>query len=325
MKIKRTLMILVFFGFAILALSLMANHAEATNKYWISDTNQNSGTASAWSGGTHPINGDNLFYASNHTGTCTINQTITFGNIIMGASSGSVVGGSVNFGYADLTITGGTWSGSTVNTQTCSGNIVETNGVFPYPTGTILIYTKEGGTISSVNMFLRSISFQANSSISGTVVSSNLIIGVGKTVTINPSAVLSIYTNSGCGGSTFSNSGTIVGTGTMRILMVDTGNTFTLGAVKAPLLITLDDTYGSSQTLKLAANAVLGNTVNVLGKGARWTTLDLNGKSLTSLSLTVTFQGIILSSAANARLVIQCHKYRNDKQYWNIRYIRGCG
>lgn len=117
---------LALFGLAIVCLSVTADHAEARNCYWLADTPQNSGTAAAWNGGIAPTTGDNWFLSSNHTGTCTINQTNVFGSITMTGPSGGIITASVNVRFT------GTFNDAYWNYKT---------GIYTLTTGPIILGT----------------------------------------------------------------------------------------------------------------------------------------------------------------------------------------
>lgn len=274
-----------------------ATGTDAPNSTWISDGAKNSSDASAWD--IAPVAGSNLIFTAAHTGQCTIDQALTFGTITLSSGSGTVVQGSVDFGYSNLLDNGGTWTGALENSQTCSGNIVQSGGTI---TSNVLniIMTGSGKNLQISSFNIYDLTIKGNTSIlfDYAYVTHNIEIAAGVVVS-NEGGLIWMPS---FGNETFINNGQISGTNNLLIMTTGYNVSAFLGTISCPLTINLASWGVQSDIISIGASANLG-ALTVWSANARYTvTLDLNGHTLDVSSISVATGGNISSSLAGARI-----------------------
>lgn len=223
------------------------------------------------------------------TGTWQFNSSYTQN----GASSLFTQGGALNF--ASFSISDGTFTGNPAYLLTDSGGFTQTGGTITG--GTInLVMTGAGTTITTSIVFM------------GLRISANNIILIGSPtideaggffLTIDGGASLSI--TNGCTltvkiPATLTNSGSIIGLGTLAIKLNYIDGSITFGTVAAPTIIYARSFATANRVLTLAGAASFGSTLNVYSEHATFTmTLDLSGTNyaLSAVGITIGVRGIL--------------------------------
>ncbi len=300
-----TLLALFFVVGLFLLLGFASANASADTHTWISDGAANSDSAAAWDVTAAPEAGDDLAFNSAHTGTCTINQALTFGTITLGAGSGTVTQGAVDFGYSDFSMAGGTWTGVTTNWQTCSGNWIQTGGTVAYPycclkmTGATAILTTSnyqwklwvtgGVTIATVDAKLYT---------------GSLVVSAGATISI-PTGRSLIVAGAVSGTIGVTLDGVISGAGTLKLGTVAADNTISSSVTHTVNIIYMEKyTWNASpQKNTLLSSFVTTGAIIVWSETSGQTgTLDIAGYSLSATTITAGTRGIISSSVAGAKI-----------------------
>jgi hypothetical protein len=295
---RSTLFLITLAAIAILFFSLLAFNAQADSHYWTSDIPKDSNDVSAWNNGI-PGQLDNLFFASNHTGRCTINQALTFGDISQGTGAGEVAQGNVDFGFANLN-SGSTWTGSDAKLQTYSGNILKTTGVLTnlrlHSTGTFSTLTLPNGAVISYIQ------------VSGTVNLTNA--HYIQNIQVDPSSELSLRSGDSIVqlyiGQTFDNQGTISGPGSVNFFLSDEDRTIAFGAITARASIMA---HGASSANRVATylSGNFNNTLKIESEHATNTmTLNMNGHDLiiaNTMSLTIGTRGNLIGGTISVASV----------------------
>ncbi len=314
--------------FAVILLFTIAS-TEAATKTWIGSVSEVWGTATNWSGGTLPLNTDDIIIPSgcvNYpfvTTNWTMNSlTINFGgSITFTANTATVNGGEVN-NAGTILINGGTLdikntSGNLTNAgliTTSSGQLkvggtVTNNAGANFNTsgGTVTVSTNgstNSGTISvssgTLNFNGRNITNLTGGTINqtgGILESSNLII--------NASSNVNFSTGASTFNGTFTNYGTVTassGTPTLNgLLIIQTGgNLLVNGGTLIVRGAAANENYGtitvSSGTLNLATNnndltVFAGGNLNQTGGAVTIRNLTINSAATPLAAGNLTFSG----------------------------------
>jgi hypothetical protein len=285
----------------------LCSNASADNHYWVSDSPSNSDVGASWQTGDAPTTGDNLFYATNHTGTCTINQAVTFGNITLEYGAGTVVQGAVDFGYSDFSMEGGVWNGVATQWQTCSGNLDALHGTFgTFNVRVVMTGTGKSLVVGANSRFLHS--FRNSGSVTlgaWTHFRSRYqtILDVGSNLSIPTGITFECYM---VASPVSSFAGAVSGLGQWSIECLGSATlpSFSDVQITCALMRFYGVGLGANATYTLASDLSAASTAISISSdhATRTMTLDLAGYSLTATSITAGTRGIVMSSVAGARI-----------------------
>ena len=266
---------------------------------WIADNAQNSSTDAAWDTGLAPVAGDNLVFNSTHTGTCTINQAITFGTITLGASCGTVIQGAVSFGVSTFSMAGGTFTGAgdATKTITFSGSFTVTAGtVTNYKIVAIFAGT---GSITGANFLYIGIS--GTYSLESSAACYGTGAGLDISGSLNNKAELAYK---GTANPTIS--GTVTQTGGAYLHFYLTYGNYNIGFTSTIDCDTTIDTGSSaaaSGTATLTHDLIMTKSLTVKSSHASNTvTLNHAGYSLSASSITASTRGVITDSVGGGTI-----------------------
>jgi len=148
------------------------------------------------------------------------------------------------------------------STITCSGNWDSSAGTFTAGTST-LVMSGSSKTIKTANTNGAPYNFQE----SGTTTTSSsinithsLTVDSGKTLTIGAGKTVDLNCSNG---GTYSNLGTIAGTGTMEYSFSTADKTLAFGVINAPVRVRAISTATANRTMTLSTDRVLGSTLLV--------------------------------------------------------------
>jgi lysophospholipase L1-like esterase len=256
--------------------------------FWAAAGAGNASTAENWSKGTAPATDENIIFDDSSVQNCSWDIASTTAvpmsiNTCLGYT-GTVTqatGIAMGVGAGQLAATGGTFTAKAGKTVTCAGNVTKTAG------GTIttdvfeLVMTGAGKTITlNEGVVFRALTISGSTTLTVTGTPS---CAVGLTVTgtfVNNSTSLTANF-----GVTYSNTGTINGTGILKYLVKTADKTVDLGVVNCPVLIEARSDSDNNRSVTLTANTALGSTLTVDSAHASYTCTLAHG---TNYTLTVT-------------------------------------
>lgn len=195
-----------------------------------------------------------------------------------------------------FTMNGGTLTGSTSYTLTCSGNFVHGGGTMTVNALTLKMVTSGSAvTVLNGDVFYK-LWFAANTTL-GTSVAG--VVSAYPTVQVDAGVVLTLTSGTvlshSCYVSTWTNNGVINGPGQVKLELRTTDWNQAIGAVNADLTVDLKSNANGSKVFALPSDVVLGGQLTVTSLHATYTcTLDLNGRSLTANGITVGTRGVLL-------------------------------
>jgi len=167
-----------------------------------------------------------------------------------------------NLSATDITIgTRGILNGR-ASTITCSGNWDSSAGTFTAGTST-LVMTGSSKTIKTANTNGAPYNFQESGTTttsSSVNVTHSLTVDTGKTLTIGAGKTVDLNCSNG---GTYSNLGTIAGTGTMEYSFSTADKTLAFGVVNAPVRVRAISIATANRTMTLSSDRVLGSTLLV--------------------------------------------------------------
>lgn len=259
-------------------------------KQWSPTSGNLASTDANWVGGVEPVAGDDIsFDHAISDGNCTWDLAITVGTFTLGTGYlGSVIQ-SVDFGCTDFLIQSGVCN-SGAFLITCSANYTRTGG-----SGlTSVDMTGNNKVISGNTDFgLATLKIRQNVTIQGASTYVSVLAGFYNYGTLNLVKKLWLIPDT-VAGVVYSNSGTIIGTGTLEY-RTSIDRTISFGDVRVPVIVSLKSGASASRTVALGASATLGSSLTVLSYDAvKTATLDISGYSLTCAPLTVGVRGILL-------------------------------
>ena len=240
---------------------------------------------------------------------CTWDLAITTGTFIMDTGYSGVVTQTVAFGTSDLTIIAGTLTAANDPAKpiTISGNLTKagtltTNKAY-------LVMTGDGCSLSFTGSGLNvnSLQISANITLTGTTFPTfnDFILDSGKTLTLGVGTVFTIYNT---GPHTAVIDGTITGSGDLYFRNYGLTQTLTnhLGTITCNQVVFRDNS-GSSGTISLASNLILGCALNLNDGSTSAGVLDTStsnyGISCTDLTIqqysTLRARGSVITVAGN--------------------------
>lgn len=288
---------------ALAVLSLTSADVSADTHTLVGAGNADNGAI--WDTGTAPEAGDDLKIVGAYN--LVLNQAINYGNITLEPTySGVCSQGTVNFGFINFYMAGGTYTGRYANTMTCSGSFIKTAGTFT-------------NGVSNLIMNGTGVTYSLNAGVPGKVSITGHVTLMGTTGTYAFSnSGTSIITGMWCvrsyavgGGpnlipatSYYENTGEITRTGTGKLLLIFNDRSvygMVLGNVSCPVEMTqtsASDNYVISlgSVWRCPSLLLTGSTVKTL-------TLNLSGYDLIT-NITVGARGVVKNSLSNDSSII---------------------
>jgi len=196
-------------------------------------------------------------------GTWNCNGTSSFASLTINSLSALFVQGGNITANGTTTMTLGTLTGNVSYTWSCTGNFAHNGGTLT-PDVLNLIFSPDGDTLTIINNDrIKSLTI-SNFCITEILGGATLIITSGTISVENFSAlIISITTLSLTAGWTYSNPGTISGTGTLELNINDYAKIITFGTVNSPVSIKGENGLSVGATLSLSADTILGSTLSI--------------------------------------------------------------
>ena len=241
-----------------------------------------------------PQTGDNITFDGTSVFNCNWNVVVTLGDFSMLTGYTGTITQAASFSVTSYSQATGVYTGSISYTLTDSGDFTKTGGSVTANTLTL----EMSGTDKTVNittvLYMNSLTISGNTFVVGVTVSPwNLIIALGKTLTVNVGGALMFRHYAGT--TTFSNDGIIAGA-KLNIALYDADKTIDFGAITAPIEIIAVTSATTNRILALTTDASLSSTLSFSSAHATYTiTVDLssNNYNLSTTDITIGTRGIL--------------------------------
>lgn len=302
-------------------LNFVSENVSATsNNTWKPTSGALASTAANWENSTL-VTGQNLYFISAYTGSCTFDVSDSFGTFIIKTGYTGTITQSASFSVTYFLISAGTFTGSPTYMLTDSGNFIQTGGgitqalTFLNMTGDSNILTLKQmageqnfhtlnlyGNITLTQQTINTI--YANYPNSGypypvyeLSVAKNITISVGKTITISSGSFLrfslyGMFPNGLTKPSVWINNGIITGSGSVLFLAYDTtAKTMSFGTINCPVYLVNYQSALTSYIITASSNSIFGSTLIIAGAQANGRTMTLD---LSASNYSLTTNGIIV-------------------------------
>ena len=306
MRLRHYLLMLAFIAIVITSLSMVSDEAQADAHYWAGTAGASAGTPGNWNPVITNWATSDLYWGASANG-CAYNLTTTVQSWhILANYTGVITQGSVDFGIGTggYTQAGATFTANNQRNITCDGSWTFNAGTTT-TSKVKLTMTRDGSTVRFGPVSLYALTANANITLSGSSSYFNIESSFknnGKTVTIanGLQIIVQAYT-----GFTWTNTGTLAGTGTGNVLfrIYNSDQTITFGSITCPVTIDGHPSMATGRLCILGANTNFGALTMFSNDATDTITLNLNGKSLAvSGSVTVSTRGAIMSSTPGSVL-----------------------
>jgi len=262
---------------------------------WIAAEAGNASVDGNWSLGHAPTTGEDVVFDGTSVNNCSWNVTASIGSLTLDTGYSGVVTQACEVTISgDCDIVAGTLTGDDTNDFNVGGNFTKTGGVI---TGSVLILAMSGANKSlKVNAsttfdtlkFLNNITLHASTAQCN---ANKIQVDSDCTLTI-PSGRLLLYLIAA--GSTFSNSGTITGDGTLNVYAYGGSASLNTGTITvASFIFSTSGSSTANTTITLTANVSTTSSMAISSSHATYTmTLDLNDFNLSCVGFELGTRGI---------------------------------
>jgi len=266
---------------------------------WIAAAAGNWSDDANWSLGHSPIAGEDPTFDATSVNNCNANDSTPTGVLTIAAGYSGVITQSSDMYIQGFSQAGGTFTGPGGSSKFiyCEGSFTKTGGTLSSGTYS-LFFTGENSEILGVTGSIRVLKVNGTLTVKSSFATSgetgcgvfvestgNIIINSGYTV-----SCIAYF------GGAFTNSGSISGMGTFKIILYDNNPiTKSLSGITSNIILTTF-TGGPTKYLSWSINDDINPyslSIIVLGTNEYTFTLDLNGHNLTASSITVGARGIL--------------------------------
>ena len=253
---------------------------------------------SRWSPVGVPDTGDNITFDGTSVFNCNWDVEVTLGDLTIspGVTYTGIITQTVDFGFVDYTQSGGTFTPSVGHKLTCFGNVTKTGGTFSQNLGTLIMERIDGEISFNSAQFLKGLEIENDT----TLLTSSVVIAalaggkfsttLGADFTISSGIQLVIFWYTAKLASDFSNEGSIIGDGEVKVTLYDADKTFIFGDVENAIF-RLHSGAVTSYTLTLGEDTVFSGDFTVISEHAT------NLAVLDSSDYTLTVDGIMTLDA----------------------------
>ncbi len=290
MRFPKALLFLGVIALALLALSIVAGEASATDTTWTNAGGDGkASTVGNWDNGLDV--GYNLIFDGTSTANCNFDTDIELGTLTIAAGYSGTITQSSDMHITGYSQAAGTFSGVNTKCVYCSGDFVQSAGTIS-PSVCRLMLTGSSLNVVGGTTF-HTVYFNSSVTISHT---STSYVAVGGTIKINNDVIVTIATGKYflLTTSTTENNGVITG-GTVNFQTEYSDRTYLkLGTINSIINFQTGPSANANRKFTILNDLDCNLTVTVKSIPGTYTgTLDLNGHNLTASSITVGTRGIL--------------------------------
>jgi PKD repeat protein len=251
-------------------------------------------TKENWGTDIAPTTGDSLVFNAG-SATCTFDLALALGSISITAGYSGTITQAATFQVTSYSQAGATWTGARWNKINCSGDFLVTGGTMTQGS-LLLIMFGEGKTLTDASHF-DSLEMYGNTTAGSDInVDAYFILHAGKTLTIGSHQLVDYSV------ATWSNDGTISGTGLFTVSLHYTSRSRAFGTIiGCPVLIQTEVGTDGNYVLTTTTDVSFPSTLSIASLDATHTvTFDLStgNYALGATDITIGTRGILNGSAS---------------------------